>query len=66
MACDGTRVFVVGGALSEGRQVAETKLIHVLDTSMYSFCHFIGSAFKPVIHRAPRLPGTRLRRCQSE
>jgi hypothetical protein len=47
MACDGTRVFVVGGALSGGTQVDEAKLIHVLDTSMYSFRHFICSAFKP-------------------
>ncbi|KAF8499883.1 hypothetical protein F5888DRAFT_117731 [Russula emetica] len=30
MACDGTRVFVLGGKLSH-----EAKLIHVLDTSMY-------------------------------
>jgi len=32
MACDGTRVFVLGGNLSS---VDEAKLIHVLDTSMY-------------------------------
>ncbi|KAF8499889.1 hypothetical protein F5888DRAFT_117232 [Russula emetica] len=37
MACDGTRVFVLGGELSPGAQVEvdEAKLIHVLDTSMY-------------------------------
>ena len=35
MACDGTRVFVLGGLLSPGAQADETKLIHVLDTSMY-------------------------------
>ncbi|KAF8499852.1 hypothetical protein F5888DRAFT_1610700 [Russula emetica] len=35
MACDGTRVFVVGGKFSPGAQVDEAKLIHVLDTSMY-------------------------------
>ncbi|KAF8499880.1 hypothetical protein F5888DRAFT_1611052 [Russula emetica] len=37
MACDGTRVFVLGGELSPGAQaeVDEAKLIHVLDTSMY-------------------------------
>src|SRR5882762_3056249 len=35
MACDGTRVFVLGGRLSPGVQVDETKLIHVLDTGMY-------------------------------
>ncbi|KAF8492381.1 hypothetical protein F5888DRAFT_1618986 [Russula emetica] len=35
MACDGTRVFVLGGMLSRGAQVDEAKLIHVLDTSMY-------------------------------
>jgi hypothetical protein len=33
MACDGTRVFVLGGKLSPGAQVDEA--IHVLDTSMY-------------------------------
>jgi hypothetical protein len=38
MACDGTRVFVLGGklSLSSDAQLDETKLIHVLDTSMYS------------------------------
>ncbi|KAF8499863.1 hypothetical protein F5888DRAFT_1611199 [Russula emetica] len=37
MACDGTRVFVLGGELSPFAQVEvdEAKLIHVLDTSMY-------------------------------
>jgi hypothetical protein len=35
MACDGTRVFVLGGELSLGAQVDEAKLIHVLDMSMY-------------------------------
>jgi hypothetical protein len=35
MASDGTRVFVLGGKLSPGAQADETKLIHVLDTSMY-------------------------------
>jgi hypothetical protein len=35
MACDGTRVFVLGGALSPGTQVNEAKLIHVLDTSKH-------------------------------
>jgi hypothetical protein len=35
MACDGTRVFVLGGVLSPGAQVDEVKLIHVLDMSMY-------------------------------
>ncbi|KAF8492373.1 hypothetical protein F5888DRAFT_1858822 [Russula emetica] len=35
MACDGTRVFVLGGELSPGAQVEvdEAKLIHVLDTT---------------------------------
>ncbi|KAF8492369.1 hypothetical protein F5888DRAFT_909631 [Russula emetica] len=32
MACDGTRVFVLGGELSPGAQADDTKLIHVLDT----------------------------------
>jgi hypothetical protein len=35
MACDGPRVFVLGGELSPGSRADETKLIHVLDTSMY-------------------------------
>jgi hypothetical protein len=35
MGCDGTRVFVLGGKLSRGAKADETKLIHVLDTSMY-------------------------------
>src|SRR5712672_1952663 len=35
MACDGTRVFVLGGILPPGIQANETKLIHVLDTSLY-------------------------------
>jgi hypothetical protein len=35
MACDGTRVFVLGGKLSPGVQADETKLIHVLETRMY-------------------------------
>jgi hypothetical protein len=34
MACDGTRVFVLGGDLPPGVQADETKLIHVLDTSL--------------------------------
>ncbi len=34
MASDGTRVFVLGGALSLTAQVDEDKPIHVLDTSM--------------------------------
>ena len=37
MACDGTRVFVLGGLLPPGPQAGETKLIHVLNTSMYCF-----------------------------
>jgi hypothetical protein len=37
MACDGTRVFVLGGALSLGAMADETQPIHVLDTSMYFF-----------------------------
>jgi hypothetical protein len=37
MACDGTRVFVLGGKLYPGVQVDEARLIHVLDTSMYFF-----------------------------
>ncbi|KAI0283596.1 hypothetical protein BGY98DRAFT_682331 [Russula aff. rugulosa BPL654] len=32
MACDGTRVFVLGGKLSAGAQVDDAKPIHVLDT----------------------------------
>ena len=42
IACDGTRVFVLGGKLSPGAQEDETKLIHILDTSMLiAFFHFI-------------------------
>ena len=37
MACDGTRAFVLGGLLPPGPQAGETKLIHVFNTSMYSF-----------------------------
>ncbi len=35
MASDGTRVFVLGGALSIGVPVDDVKPIHVLDTGMY-------------------------------
>jgi len=35
MACDGTRVFVLGGVLSPGVQADEIKPIHVLDTRIY-------------------------------
>ena len=35
MVSDGRRVFVLGGVLSPGAQADESKLIHVLDTSMY-------------------------------
>ncbi|KAI0283594.1 hypothetical protein BGY98DRAFT_911333 [Russula aff. rugulosa BPL654] len=35
MACDGARVFVLGGRLSAGARVVEAKPIHILDTSMY-------------------------------
>ncbi|KAI0283620.1 hypothetical protein BGY98DRAFT_1093720 [Russula aff. rugulosa BPL654] len=34
MACDGRRVFVLGGDLSPGAQVDEAKLIHALDTEL--------------------------------
>ncbi|KAI0283586.1 hypothetical protein BGY98DRAFT_1093694 [Russula aff. rugulosa BPL654] len=34
MACDGTRVFVLGGRLSAGAQVDDAKPIHVLDTKL--------------------------------
>ena len=46
MACDGTRVFVLGGKLSPGAQLNEAKPIYFLDTSMYFLCHFIWTAFK--------------------
>ena len=45
MACDGTRVFVLGGKLSPGAQVDDAKPIHVLDTSMYF--HFVVSFEEP-------------------
>ena len=37
MACDGTRVFMLGGklSLSPNAQADKTNLIYVLDTSMY-------------------------------
>jgi len=35
MACDGTRVFVLGGDLSPRAQADESKLIHVFNTGMY-------------------------------
>lgn len=34
MACDGTRIFLLGGLLSPNAQVDDTKPIHVLDTSV--------------------------------
>ncbi|KAI0283592.1 hypothetical protein BGY98DRAFT_1183841 [Russula aff. rugulosa BPL654] len=34
MACDGTRVFVLGGRLSPGAQVDDAKPIHILDTKL--------------------------------
>jgi hypothetical protein len=40
MACDGTRIFVLGGLLSPGAQADETNPIHILDTSMYFFLSF--------------------------
>ena len=40
MACDGTRVFVLGGRLSPGAQVDDVKPIHILDTSMYFLLSF--------------------------
>jgi hypothetical protein len=46
MACDGTRVFVLGSGLSSGAQEDEVKLIHVLDTNVHPFCHFIRTVFK--------------------
>ena len=36
MTSDGTRVFVLGGVVSAGAQADETKLIYVLDTSMWT------------------------------
>ena len=45
MACDGTRVFVLGGLLSPGAQADESKLIHILDTSMYFL--FVSSFGQP-------------------
>ena len=35
MACDGTRVFVLGGVSSPDAREDEAELVHVLDTSMY-------------------------------
>ena len=41
MAADGTRIFLLGGLLSPDAKANESKLIYVLDTGMYFFCHFI-------------------------
>ena len=35
MASDGTRIFLLGGALSTGAKANESELLYVLDTSMY-------------------------------
>ena len=43
MASDGPRIFLLGGVLSPGAKAKEH--IYVLDTSMYFFCHFIGTDF---------------------
>ena len=40
MASHGTRVFVLGGETSEGPQVDDSMLIHVLDTSTYFLLSF--------------------------
>jgi hypothetical protein len=45
MASDGRRVFLLGGRLSPGTEVAEAELIHVLDTGMYFL--FVISFGKP-------------------
>ena len=37
---------MVGGKLAVGAQADETALIHVLETSTYSFCHFIWTTSK--------------------
>jgi hypothetical protein len=57
MACDGTRVFMLGGRLSTGAQFDEAKPIHILDTSMY-FLFVISSGQASILDRAPRLPET--------
>jgi hypothetical protein len=46
MVSNGTRVFVVGGGLAVDAQADETAVIHVLETSTYSFCHFIWTTSK--------------------
>jgi hypothetical protein len=40
MVSNGTRVFVIGGNLEDGAQADESALIHVLETSTYSFLSF--------------------------
>ena len=55
MACDGRRVFVLGGDLSPGAQVDEAKLIHALDTGMYFALSFHLDSFQGW-NRAPHLP----------
>ena len=54
MACNGTRVFVLGGARSPGVQADDTKLIHVLDTSMH-FLFVISSGQPPILKKNTEL-----------
>ena len=48
VASDGRRVFVLGGELSPEAQADETKLIHVLDISMY-FLFVISFGQPPIL-----------------
>ena len=66
MATDGTRIFLLGGILSPDAKVIGSKLIYVLDTSMYSFLFFYSSRLQPENskHRANHVPESRLELCQ--
>ena len=45
MSSDGTRIFVLGGYSEKDVRSDNISLIHVFDTSMYSLCHYIWTAF---------------------
>jgi hypothetical protein len=45
MVCNGTRLFVLGGASEAGTPADETEVIHVFETSVY-FLSFHGTTYK--------------------
>jgi hypothetical protein len=58
MASDGTRIFVLGGALSKKAQEDETALIHVMDTSTYNL--FVISFGQPSYLKAQSTPSIQI------